>query len=154
MGFTNSELCVASANTMLNICTQCQQHMTNHLETLISIVISMENVDIPNDASIEILKGTVVILSNLPPNNIVTPLMKICNLQVEGLQKALNTNETKGDGKQTPAYWLDRLTAIFRTIKVRNVNDAHPCQPVIEQVSQEKSLTESILCFLVEPVFC
>ena len=42
---------------MLSICTQCQQHMVNHLETLINIIISTEDIDMPSDASTELLKG-------------------------------------------------------------------------------------------------
>ncbi len=57
IGFTNSKLCQVSANTMLSICTQCQQHMVNHLETLINIIISTEDIDMPSDASTELLKG-------------------------------------------------------------------------------------------------
>lgn len=134
-GFTNPILCQVAANTMLNICTQCQQHMLNHLESLINMAVSIDNFEIPNDASIELLKGTVVILSNLPSNEMVGPLIKICNIQVEGLQKAATGNShEKGNIKNSPAFWLDRLTAIFRTIKIRTiVNDTHPCQAVVEQ---------------------
>ncbi len=57
IGFTNSKLCQVSANTMLSICTQCQQHMVNHLQTLINIIISTEDIEMPSDASMELLKG-------------------------------------------------------------------------------------------------
>jgi hypothetical protein len=119
MGFTNAKLCQVSANTMLNICTQCQQHMVNHLEALINIVVSIDNIEIPNESSIELLTGTVVILSNLPASEIVSPLMKICNIQLEGLQKALNSTEDKSNVKSTPHYWLDRLTAVFRYFNLK-----------------------------------
>ncbi len=119
---------------MLNICTQCQQHMINHLETLINIVLSAENSGIPSDASLELLKGAVVILCNLPSKEITVPLMKLCNMQLNGLQKCIS-NEVKNGSKSMPLYWLDRFTAIFRTIRIRNVSDrVHPCQPVVEQV--------------------
>lgn len=136
-GFGNPKLCVAAANTMLNICTQCQQHMVNHLETLFNIVLSGENVNMPGEASIELLKGAVVILCNLPANEIATPLLKLAHVQLEGLQKALqNTTKTK-EPTLNPLFWLDRFTAIFRTIKIRNYSEGsgvHPCQPVIESV--------------------
>jgi transportin-3 len=120
---------------MLNICTQCQQHMINHLETLINIVLSAENSGIPSDASLELLKGSIVILCNLPSKEITIPLMKLCNIQLEGLQKILTNEAKQGTPKSMPLYWLDRFTAIFRTIKIRNVSDGnHPCQPVVELV--------------------
>jgi hypothetical protein len=88
--------------------------MANHLESLIGMVLSIDNIDIPNDASIELLKGTVCILSNLPSGEITAPLMRICNIQLDGLQKTLNAQEDRSKVKTTPSYWLDRLTAIFR----------------------------------------
>lgn len=112
-GFHNPLLFQVAANTMLNICTNCQQHMINHLETLINIVLSTDEIDMPSDASMELLKGTVVILCNLPSNEMTMPLMKLCNIQYEGLQKVLN-GEIKASHKSLPLYWLDRLTAIFR----------------------------------------
>ena len=116
LGFNNPQLCQVAANTMLSICTQCQQHMVNHLETLIGIVLSVDNIEMPGDASMELLKGAIVILCNLPSNEITAPLLKICNIQLEGLKKALN-NEIKSDSfKSLPLYWLDRFTAIFRLV--------------------------------------
>ncbi len=137
LGFTNPKLCQVAANTMLNICTECQQHMINHLETLINIVLQTDSIDMPSDASMELLKGAVVILCNLPSAEITAPLMRLSNLQLEGLQKVLTNNsasESTGT-KGLPLYWLDRCTAIFRTIKIRNVQSSqqHPCQPVVEQ---------------------
>ena len=146
LGFSNPQLCQVAANTMLSICTQCQQHMINHLETLINIVISADNSGIPSDASLELLKGSIVILSNLPCKDITMPLMKLCNMQLEGLQKVIS-NEIKQGNKSLPLYWLDRFTAIFRTVKVRNFTDGlHPCQPVVELVS-------SFLFLFSEPNF-
>lgn len=88
----------------------------------------------PSDASMELLKGAVVILCNLPPSDITIPLMKLCNIQLEGLQKVLS-GEIQQGSKSLPLFWLDRMTAIFRTIKIRTISSGvHPCQPVVEQV--------------------
>lgn len=54
-----------------------------------------------------------MILCNLPPNEITSPLMRICTIQVVGLQKVLAGQQNSGS-KSLPLYWLDRLTAIFR----------------------------------------
>lgn len=134
-GFANPQLCQAAANTMLNICTQCQQHMINHLEALINIVLTSDNSRMPSDASLELLKGAVVILCNLPAKDITIPLMKLAQVQLDGLQKSLSVDIKVKDSKLAPLYWLDRFTAIFRTLKIRNfTNGIHPCQPVIESV--------------------
>lgn len=134
-GFSNSQLCQAAANTMLSICTECQQHMINHLEALVNIILNSDSTNMPNEASLELLKGAVVILCNLPVKDITAPLMKLCQVQLEGLQKALSQETKAKDPKLLPLYWLDRFTAIFRTIKIRNFTiGIHPCQPVIEAV--------------------
>jgi hypothetical protein len=39
--------------------------------------------------------------------------MRICSIQLEGLQKCLSGEAVQGT-KALPLYWLDRLTAIFR----------------------------------------
>ena len=87
VGFNNTKLCQVAANTMLSICTQCQQHMVNHLEILINIIVSTESIEMPGDSSMELLKGAVVILCNLPTNEITAPLLKLCNIQLDGLKK-------------------------------------------------------------------
>ncbi|CAF0896059.1 unnamed protein product [Brachionus calyciflorus] len=133
-GFSDPNVAQIAANTMLNICTQCQTHLINHLETLLNIVISTDNIDMPSDASMELLKSAVVILNNLPSSEITEPLIKLCNIQLQGLGKVLSNEKIQGT-KGLPLYWLDRLTAIFRTVKIKNVptSNIHPCQPVIEQ---------------------
>lgn len=134
-GFGTADLCQVSANSMLNICNQCQKHMINHLETLVNIVITTDQANIPSDASMELLKGAIVILGNLPAQQITEPLMKLCEIQLVGLNLVLN-DQIKQGTKALPLYWLDRLTAIFRTLKIKNIppNGPHPCQPVVEQV--------------------
>ena len=130
-----TELSSAAANTMLNICTQCQQHMVNHFETLLNIVLSTDNAELPSEASMELLKGAVVILCNLPHTQITQSLLKLSNIQLDGLNKVLNGENKNGGPKSTALYWLDRLTAMFRTIRIKNpASGAHPCQPVVEQV--------------------
>ena len=110
--------------------------MINHLETLINIVLSADNSGIPSEASLELLKGAVVILCNLPSKDITMPLMKLCNIQLEGLRKVLASEVKQNGSKSLPLYWLDRLTTIFRTIKIRNgLESIHPCQPVVEHVT-------------------
>ncbi|RMZ93075.1 transportin-3 isoform X2, partial [Brachionus plicatilis] len=134
VGFSDPSVAQIAANTMLNICSHCQSHLVNHLQTLLNIVVSTDALDIPSDASMELLKAAIVILNNLPPVEITDPLVKLCSIQLEGLQKVLNGQGQQGS-KGLPLYWLDRLTAIFRTIKISNpVGNLHPCQSAIEQI--------------------
>lgn len=134
-GFMKAELSSAAANTMLSICTQCQQHMVNHFETLLNIVLSTDNAQLPSEASMELLKGAVVILCNLPPAQITQSLLKISEIQLDGLSKVIS-GELRQGAKASPLYWLDRLTAIFRTIRIKNAppGSSHPCAPVVERV--------------------
>jgi transportin-3 len=135
LGFNSPDMCQVAANTMLNICTKCQQHLLNHLETLINIVLTSDSAGMPNEASLELLKGAVVILCNLPAGEVTVPLMKLCSVQLVGLQKALQQTGKSKEPVLSPLYWLDRFSAIFRTIKIRNyVDGIHPCKPVIEAV--------------------
>ncbi len=144
VGFTQPKLCQVAANTMLSICTQCQQHMVNHLDTLLNIVVSTDSInEMPGEASTELLKGAVVILCNLNASEITAPLMRLCAIQLNGLQKVLSgdlKDLAAGSTKALPLYWLDRFTALFRTVKIRpqqsqtaNTLEVHPCQPVVEQ---------------------
>jgi hypothetical protein len=121
-----------AASTMQNICTKCDRHMINHLDTLINIVTSPDAVNIPFDAYVGLIKGIVVIMCNLQNEQIAEKLLKLCEIQIEGLQKALNNTSSKG----LPINWLDKLTAIFRTIKLdAKKSGPNPCQPAIEYVS-------------------
>ncbi len=132
-GFNSPQMCQVAANTMLNICTQCQQHLINHLDTLITIVLTSDNGGMPNEASLELLKGAVVILCNLPASEVGAPLMRLCSVQLEGLQKSLQASHKSKEPTMSPLYWLDRFSAIFRTVKIRNyTSGVHPCQSVIE----------------------
>ena len=75
-----------------------------------------------------------MILCNLPNNEITVPLLRLCQIQLDGLKKVLS-NEIHTGCKSLPLFWLDRFTAIFRTIKIRNLSvNQHPCQPVVELV--------------------
>ena len=129
-----AELSSVAANTMLSMCTQCQQHLVNHFESLLNIVLSTDSAQLPSEASMELLKSAVVILCNLPSAQITQSLLRISEIQLDGLNKVLS-GELRQGPKASALYWLDRLTAIFRTIRIKNTPPgSHPCAPVVEQV--------------------
>jgi transportin-3 len=135
-GFLYPKLCQVAANSMLNISTECQQHMTNHLETLVNIVTSTDTTNIPNEAYLVLIKCAVVVLCNLPIDRMEEPLMKLCKLQLDGLQQALNSTVDRATSKVSLLNWLDRFTAIFRTVKIKNLPSSvhHPCQSIVESI--------------------
>ncbi len=77
-GFNDVSLCQVAANTMLNICQKCQQHMVSHLDTLLNIVVSADAVNVPSDASIGLLKGLFSIQGLRLVGKIITCISRQC----------------------------------------------------------------------------
>ena len=81
------------------------------------------------------VSGTVIIMSQLPHDQLTPGMRQLCAMQVEPLMKVLSDEASRpipGIPQKDPAVWLDRLAAIFRNCqpKVKN-GTPHPCQPVI-----------------------
>jgi transportin-3 len=79
--------------------------------------------------------GSVIILSQLPHEQITTGMRQLCAMQAEPLIKVMAEEAGRpipGVPQRDPAVWLDRLAAVFRncTPKVKH-GAVHPCQSVI-----------------------
>lgn len=77
----------------------------------------------------------MIILSQLPHEQITTGMRQMCAMQAEPLMKIIAEEAgipIPGVPQRDPAVWLDRLAAVFRSCspKVKH-GKVHPCQSVI-----------------------
>lgn len=84
------------------------------------------------------MTGTVLILSQMPSEQLSAGMQQICTLQATPLLKLLQDPPTPplpGVPQKDPVVWLDRLAAVFRYCQIKVDNGAtHPCQPVVLSV--------------------
>lgn len=132
-----SGLATAAANALQQICCSCRQHLVSQITGLMEIARHLDGFDIQNDASINLLKGIAGIVGRLPKEQCAAVMMELCNYQTQPLAALLQNAggaETMVRGERNdPAYWLDRLAAVFRFVNVNNVgdNEQHPCTTVL-----------------------
>lgn len=135
-GLQEPVLASMAATSLQNICSACRKQMSSHFDVLLQIVKAMDQFSISSDAALGLLKGTCAILSLLPPPHVTDGIRQLCAVQTAALSQVLDNLENTNDRVKTdPTAWLDRLAAIFRhTSPTVSSNEAHPCQPVVEEV--------------------
>ncbi|GIX93597.1 transportin-3 [Caerostris extrusa] len=120
-----------------NICATCKQQMASHFSGLLQIIQAIDTFSLSNDATVGLLRGTALILGQMPHDKITDGLMELCKTQTMPLSQVLKEDKTavKEGTKTDPAVWLDRLAAIFRytTPSITN-GQMHPCLPVVETI--------------------
>ncbi|XP_014673876.1 PREDICTED: transportin-3-like [Priapulus caudatus] len=133
-GLHNHKIAPAAAAALLQICQICRDKMYQHFGGLVQIIQNVDSFNISNEAAVDLLKGTAMILSKMPLEKITEGAQQICAVQVnqlnEVLQHAGDTNM-----KLDPVIWLDRLAAVFRNLHpLVSDGQVHPCKPVIEAI--------------------
>lgn len=104
-------LAAAAANALTQICTACKSRMTYHLSGLLQIAQSLDNFEISNDATINLLKGISIIVGRLPLDQMTQPLQELCSYQLGPLrQLLLESNYT------APPSTSEYTVYIFREI--------------------------------------
>ncbi|XP_054715375.1 transportin-3-like [Uloborus diversus] len=132
-----SPLSTVSATALQNICSVCKKQMTSHFSCLLHIIKAIDTISISNEAAVGLLKGTALILCQMPLEKITDGLLELCQTQIVPLSNLLKEDKSvvKEGAKSDPAVWLDRLAAIFRNTTPSITNgQVHPCQPVVEKV--------------------
>ncbi|GIY76521.1 transportin-3 [Caerostris darwini] len=126
-----------AATALQNICATCKQQMASHFNGLLQIIQAIDTFSLSNDATVGLLRGTALILGQMPHDKITDGLMELCKTQTMPLSQVLKEDKTavKEGTKTDPAVWLDRLAAIFRytTPSITN-GQMHPCLPVVETI--------------------
>lgn len=130
------QLATIGASALQNICSACRNQMASHFGGLLQIIRALDTFSISNEAAVGLLKGTALILAQMPSERITAGLKELCSTQVNPLSKLLREGEAPKEGtKSDPAIWLDRLAAIFRHTNPSVSNgQIHPCQPVIGEL--------------------
>ncbi|XP_077325623.1 transportin-3 isoform X3 [Lithobates pipiens] len=137
-GLCQTTLATPSAKAIQNICCVCRDHMAHHFNGLLEIARSLDSFSLPPEASVGLLKGTALVLARLPLDKISECLSELCAVQVEALKKLLSQDPNNGLSSD-PTLFLDRLAVIFRhTIPSVENGQTHPCQKVIQEVSNQK----------------
>ncbi|XP_055932658.1 transportin-3-like [Argiope bruennichi] len=130
-------LSTVAATALQNICATCKKQMGSHFSGLLQIIQAIDTIYLSNDATVGLLRGTALILGQMPHDKITDGLMELCKTQTTPLSQLLKEDKSvvKEGTKTDPAVWLDRLAAIFRytTPSITN-GQMHPCLPVIEKV--------------------
>ncbi|GCB63304.1 hypothetical protein scyTo_0007374 [Scyliorhinus torazame] len=106
------ELANAAANSIQNVCAMCSDAMTQHIEGLLQVALSLDALPISHDSSIGLLRGISLVLARMPSEKIGETFQRLCSMQVMALKKLLTSEQTNGITAD-PAVWLDRLAAIF-----------------------------------------
>ena len=153
VGLQNPRTASEAANSLQSVCSNCQDDMVKHLEGLLHILSSLDNLELKPTAAIGLIKGASLILSNMSHQNISEAMKTLCALQLTPIQtlvqrqKATVDNQSSGGGtsngrisknsQNDPVLYLDRLAAILRHVNPPNMspNMPHPCcQTVIHDL--------------------
>ena len=65
-GLQEPKLATQAANSLLNICSQCQRHMTPHFEGLVHILRSLDSFHLKPAAAAGLIKGAALLICNMP----------------------------------------------------------------------------------------
>ncbi|CAG2235276.1 MTR10 [Mytilus edulis] len=141
-GLQESKLASAAATSVQSISTTCKGKMRDHFQGLLNIAQAIDTLHLSNEAIIGFLKGTAVILTQLPVEKVGEALTQLCSFQITPLSSLLTKSEDHKlpshiahGSKEDPTVWLDRLSAIFRhTTPVITNGQVHPCQTAVQQV--------------------
>ena len=60
------KLASQAADSLLNICSQCQSHMTPHFQGLVHILRSLDSFQLKPQAAIGLIKGAALLICNMP----------------------------------------------------------------------------------------
>ncbi|XP_040069100.2 transportin-3 isoform X2 [Ixodes scapularis] len=129
-------LASVAASSLLHICSTCRSQMVDHFGALLQVVAATDSLCVSTEAAVGLLKGTVLVLTQMSPDKITGGLRELCRIQLDPLTQLMNAEETGTEGiRSEPTVWLDRLAAIFRHTNVTvAAGQPHPCQPVVEEV--------------------
>uniref|UniRef100_A0A1E1XKR9 Transportin-3 n=1 Tax=Amblyomma sculptum TaxID=1581419 RepID=A0A1E1XKR9_AMBSC len=125
-----------AASSLQNVCATCRTQMVGHFPALLHIVSAVDTLSVSTSAALGLLKGAVLVLAKMSPEQVTDGMRQLCRLQTERLTRVMNAEDTSAEGSRyEPIIYLDRLAVIFRNTNVNiPLGQPHPCQPVVEEV--------------------
>ncbi|KAB7503111.1 Transportin-3 [Armadillidium nasatum] len=123
----NRDLATVAAKALDAVCHSCRDHIEDHFDGLMTVAGSLDSFSVSNDAVVGLLKGVSSILGRLPREKIQVHMKNLCSVQEK--KPVVKNDETD------PVIWLDRLSAIFRSVNPTIQNgEIHPCQEVVMEI--------------------
>ncbi|CAG7827981.1 unnamed protein product [Allacma fusca] len=128
-----------AAASLQSVCEACcEQIAAKHFDSVVWVVNQIDQYNVSTEAAVGLFKGVGHVLSVLPSDRLSPVMRQICRAQLAPLDKLVKTQSpndrsyVKGS-KDDPVYWLDRLSALFRSTSVprKNYQGDHPCKPAI-----------------------
>ena len=148
VGLRNPRTASETAKALEHVCSQCQNHMIRHLDGLLQILSSLDNLGLKPMAATGLIKGVALILSRMAHDDISRAMKAICALQLTPIQTLVQRQRSTLDNSSSsaaengkinkntqndPVLYLDRLAAILRHVNPPNMspNIAHPCTETV-----------------------
>lgn len=122
-------IATASANALQLICSSSRDHLVAQITGLMEIARHLDSFDIEYEASINLLKGIAGVVGRLPRDQCAAVMLELSSYQTGPLVQLMETETKLVRGERSdPAFWLDRLAAVYRFVNVHPCDrEVHPC---------------------------
>lgn len=138
MSLQQNEVADAAATAMSSICFIATVRLKEYFKPLLEILRNLHSFNLTNDSAIAIIKGVSMVMSRLSNEEITMVMKESCWLQVNPMRQLVEhsgTNQITSRGTNfDPAYWLDRLAAVFRYTNPETNGVMHPCTPAFSEI--------------------
>ncbi|EEC08349.1 transportin, putative [Ixodes scapularis] len=81
-------LASVAASSLLHICSTCRSQMVDHFGALLQVVAATDSLCVSTEAAVGLLKGTVLVLTQMSPDKITGGLRELCRIQLDPLTQA------------------------------------------------------------------
>eukprot|EP01135_Chromosphaera_perkinsii_P001843 Nk52_evm22s211 gene=Nk52_evmTU22s211 len=151
---SNAELVPASAVSVKKVCTYCGEKLSMHVNSLLSILESVDQLQLGAEDVEEMLKGTCRAIAALPLTDIPAAMEKVIMPILTPLREMLLSGD-EGDleNREDPSLYLDRIGVVYKYVaedkrkfnrnnnnsyvnlaNPGNVGSSHPCLSSIKIV--------------------
>ena len=89
-GLREPKLASQAANSLSNICSQCQKQMTQHFTPLVHILNSLDSFKLKAQAAQGLIKGAALLINNMPHDNVMMAMKTLIDLQLAPISMLLD----------------------------------------------------------------
>ena len=89
-GLQEPKLASQAANSLSNICSQCQKQMTQHFEPLVHILNSLDSFKLKAQAAQGLIKGASLLINNMSHDKVMLCMKTLIDLQLGPIVRYLN----------------------------------------------------------------